>query len=68
MRFFVVPGIGQLELNGERSSGRRVVRSPPKLRPAAATLSYFGYSGPAYAAAAARTLRERMGSRLTAMQ
>ena len=50
MRFFVVPGIGQLELNRERSSGRRpgerMVRSPPKLRPAAATLSYYGYSVP----------------------
>ena len=45
----------------ERASGPVT----PKLRPAAATLGYYGYSGPAYAAAA-RTLRERMGSRLTA--
>ena len=44
----------------ERASGPVT----PKLRPAAATLGYYGYSGPAYAAA--RTLRERMGSRLTA--
>ena len=32
MRFFVVPGIGQLELNGQRSS-ERVVRSPPNCAP-----------------------------------
>ena len=30
----------------ERKAGERVVRSPPKLRPAAATLSYYGYSVP----------------------
>ena len=38
MRFFVVPGIGQLELNGEL----RAVWSPLKLRPAA-ILAYYGY-------------------------
>ena len=41
MRFFVVPGIGQLELNGERS-GERMVWSPLKLRPAV-ILGYYGY-------------------------
>ena len=45
MRFFVVPGIGQLELNGERSArgaSERMVWSPLKLRPAV-ILGYYGY-------------------------
>ena len=41
MRFFVVPGIGQLELNGERS-GEPTVWSPLKLRPAV-MLGNYGY-------------------------
>ena len=67
MRFFVVPGIGQLELNGQRSSGRRpserVVRSPPNCAPRRPPSATTVTRCPAYAAAA-RTLRERMGSRL----